>query len=79
MDAIEKLARDICWAEFPSRPKGETKASYWRKIHPDAKTGYIVDAKWLVFIVGKLAGNPNLGACLARPPSLTHPLREGGA
>lgn len=54
MSEIEKLARDICWAEFPVTPKGITKAAYWKGVHPDAKAAYIEDAKWLIFITKKL-------------------------
>ena len=51
---IERLARDICWAEFPIRPKDTTKAGYWRGVHPEKKAEYVSDAKWLVFIAKKL-------------------------
>ena len=54
MNQYEKLARDICWAEFPRKPKEHTKASYWAQVHPDRKAEYIEDAKWLVFIVKQL-------------------------
>lgn len=51
MSPIEKLARDICWAEFsgkPSTPK--TKAQYWRDIHPDARADHIQNARYWVAI-----------------------------
>lgn len=56
MTEVEKLARDICWAEFPVRPKRTewTKAPYWRGVHPDKKAEYIRDAEWLVFIAKQL-------------------------
>lgn len=52
---IEKLARDICWAEWVGDYRPECgKAAYWNGLHPDVKTGYIVDAKWFQFICRKL-------------------------
>lgn len=54
MTDIERLARDICWAEFPRRPQDTTKASYWRGVHPTKQADYIRDAEWLVFITKKL-------------------------
>lgn len=51
MKPIEKLARDICWVEFPNPPKDTTKAAYWRdQVAPEKKAEYIRDAEWLVFI-----------------------------
>lgn len=54
MSEYEKLARDICWAEFPRKPKDTTKSAYWAGVHPDRKAEYIEDAKWLVYIVKQL-------------------------
>lgn len=51
---IEKLARDICWAEWPSKPEGTTKANYWFQVHHDSRAAYVADAEWLVFICQKL-------------------------
>jgi hypothetical protein len=49
----EKLARDICWAEFTRRPD-KTKAVYWYALAPNAKADYIGDAEWLEWIVPRL-------------------------
>jgi hypothetical protein len=54
MTPIEKLARDICWAEWPSTPKHTTKPAYWKAVHPDKKAEYVRDAEWLGFIVKAL-------------------------
>lgn len=61
MKPIEVLARDICWAEFPIKPKDYTKAAYWRDyVHQDRKAEYIADAEWLLFIIKML---PSLHKC----------------
>lgn len=52
--AIERLAADICWAEFPRRPTYTTKRAYWAGVHPDKKAEYIEDARWLVFMACRL-------------------------
>lgn len=54
LSKIEKLARDICWAEFATKRTEPTKAAYWRCVHPDQKAEYISKAEWLVFICQKL-------------------------
>lgn len=54
MTELEKLARDICWAEFPTKPKDITKAAYWRGVHPVKQCEYARDAAWVVFIAKKL-------------------------
>lgn len=54
LSKIEKLARDICWAEWPRTPTYTTKAAYWTRVLPDKKAEYIRDAEWLVFICQKL-------------------------
>lgn len=50
MTALEKLARRICWLEFPSRPKDTTEAKYWEGVAPEKKREYEDDARWLVWI-----------------------------
>ena len=55
MSPIEKLARDICWAEFVGKPPGgRTKAAYWKNIHPDARAVYIQNARYWVAIAKKM-------------------------
>lgn len=54
MGEIERLARDICWAEFSTKPKDTTKAVYWQSIHPEAREEYRQDAEWVVYIAKKL-------------------------
>lgn len=54
MTELEKLARDICWAEFIVKPAMHTKATYWHQVQPHRRLEYIRDAEWLVFIVKKL-------------------------
>lgn len=59
LSPIEKLARDICWAEWVSnyRPPGTTKATYWERMNPAAQDTYVRDAEWLLFVVKKLKPN----------------------
>ncbi|BEV45977.1 hypothetical protein CRBSH125_21600 [Afipia carboxidovorans] len=55
LDAIEKLARDICWSGFSGDMCiGQTKAEYWRDISWVARSGYIADAKHLLHLVDRL-------------------------
>lgn len=55
MSPIEKLARDICWAEWAGKPQTTlTKAKYWRSIHPDARAAHIQNAKYWVAIAKKM-------------------------
>lgn len=51
MDHIERLAREICWAEFtvPAKKLGTTKTKYWLGVHPDKKAEYARQAKWLLW------------------------------
>lgn len=53
---IEKLARDICWAEncLDHKNARATKASFWSSLDADVQTEYVGWAEWLVFIVKKL-------------------------
>lgn len=54
MSPIEKLARDICWAEFARKPENMTKARYWRdRVHPDVRAERIAEAERVVWIVKK--------------------------
>lgn len=59
--AIDRLAADICWAEFPRRPKDTTKRAYWAGVHPDRKAEYIADARWLVFMSCRLSQGRVMG------------------
>jgi hypothetical protein len=51
MSPIEKLARDICWAEFAKKPAEYTKASYWKCLPPGGRAEYQVEAARFVWIV----------------------------
>jgi hypothetical protein len=54
---MEKLARDICWAEFvvPTvSAVGCSKSAYWQKVAPDKKASYMRSAEYLVHILKKL-------------------------
>lgn len=51
---IEKLARDICWAEFPKKPAAYTKASYWKCLPARGRAEYAVEAARVVWIVKAL-------------------------
>lgn len=57
MKPLEKLARDICWAEFVRPTKasiGHTRASYWAGLPEETKTNYKDEAVRLAFMVRKL-------------------------
>lgn len=54
LSSIEKLARDICWAEYPRSHRTATKAAYWQLIGSDGRAVYMRDAEWLVYITKKL-------------------------
>jgi hypothetical protein len=50
---IEKIARDICWAEFthPLSRKGKTKASHWNDISDRARQEFIREAERLIWVI----------------------------
>lgn len=65
LSSVERLARDICWAEFADpRHAGCSKAAYWLDVHPNRKAEYIEDAEWFTMIVRKL-GAPTIAKILA--------------
>lgn len=53
---IEKLARDICWAEnrLDHKNARATKASFWDDLDTAAQGRYVAGAEWLVFICQEL-------------------------
>jgi hypothetical protein len=53
MTDIEKLARDICWADFHTPPQGG-KVKYWAKVAPGARASYIQTAKEFVWLANRL-------------------------
>lgn len=57
MDIIEKIAREICWAEFATKPKGVTKAAYWGDISPKARTELMREARRFVWAFHKIPVN----------------------
>lgn len=55
MKPIEKLARDICWAEWAGKPpQGMTKALYWKMLPPDGRANHINNARYWVAIAKKM-------------------------
>jgi hypothetical protein len=50
---IEKLAREICWAGFATKPgrAGRTKARYWRSITDCARRSYVLEAERFAFLL----------------------------
>ena len=60
MKPIEKLARDICWAEFvgPRWSIGHTRKSYWDSLPEETKTAYKDEALRIAFMVRKLNLSP---------------------
>ena len=58
MKPIEKLARDICWAEFVGPQAGNTRARYWMSLPQETKDAYVVEASRIAFMVCKLSLSP---------------------
>lgn len=57
MTSVEKLARRICWLEFPHPTKGsvgKTEAEYWEPLRPEKKREYEQDAEWLCWMLDRL-------------------------
>lgn len=57
MTAREKLAREICWAgHYPqNRPRGHTKASYWKSISEIARENYRKEADYFAFLFKRVS------------------------
>lgn len=55
MKPVEKLARRICWLEFALPVDGTTEVAYWRGVSPAKKAEYVEDARWLIWMVDRLA------------------------
>jgi hypothetical protein len=56
-DRLERLAMDICWAEFIGNPRkaaGCSKTQYWKKVTDEAKVSYRKDAERLMYWTKKL-------------------------
>jgi hypothetical protein len=58
MTPIDRLAREICWAEFagPRTVKriGKTKAAYWAGLPSDTREMYAAQARWFVYILREI-------------------------
>lgn len=64
---IEKLARDICWAEWAGHKfqcRVFTKSGYWREIRQTARNRYVRDAERFVRVAAKVPAL--LVLCLVR-------------
>lgn len=68
---LERLARDICWAEFLlPEDVGTTKAIYWRNIQEDARNIFRAEARRISWLLNKLGSSRALeivGFSCARP------------
>lgn len=53
MSELEKLARDLCWAGFVTKPS-TTKAAYWKSMPDRSRHTYIADALRLIWQIRKL-------------------------
>lgn len=62
---IERLARDIAWAEWidPVNPS-RTKFTYWASLLDEDRTDYVKEAERFVFLT-RLLGAPTLAKILA--------------
>lgn len=56
LSEIERLAREICWAEFSpeGRKQSGSKIEYWARVSPLKKAAYKRDARFLTCIVTRL-------------------------
>lgn len=65
LSPIERLARDIAWAEWidPGNPS-RTKFTYWASILDEDRTDYVEDAKRFVFLA-RLLGAPTIAKILS--------------
>lgn len=51
-NAIERLAREICWREFLAPESvGKTKAAYWRDLPEISKDEYRNDARFFARVL----------------------------
>jgi hypothetical protein len=55
INAIEKLAREICWMGFsPNGRTGKTKNRYWLSITEDARQQYRASARHFAWVLEKI-------------------------
>lgn len=55
MSAIEKIAREYCWAGFAApEHAGCTKAAYWRRLSQEKREEYIREASYFCYHVKRL-------------------------
>lgn len=78
-DPIEKLARDICWAEFADPSiVGKTKAAYWSAMSQEARDIYLREAKHFAYllprmdvdVLNEIESIQSADFCIVRPDAL---------
>lgn len=54
LSPIEKLARDICWDGFSTKPKDTTRAAYWASLPKFTSEQYLTQAAELIWWARRL-------------------------